>query len=530
MKSNTSNSISRRHFLKGSGSAALLTTGSFYLAQSLRAEDSPNTSIVETSAGTLRGKVINGINSFKGIPYASPPINERRFLAPQAHSGWTGVRDAFQYGHYAVQSKRQRGTKQLQFFHTLGFRSVETPGASEDCLVLNVWSQGLNDGGKRPVMVWLHGGGYDQGTGGSVGYDGLALAKNQNVVTVTINHRLNAFGYLYLGDILGDEYTAAANAGQQDIVAALQWVKQNIEQFGGDPNRVMIFGQSGGAGKVATLLGMPSAKGLFHAAAMQSGGGRGMPSEQATEISKKLLSDLGIPLARAKEILTTPAEKIIDTYGRGGPVIDGTVLPDNPIGSPLSKDVPLIIGNTRTERTVYTVDDPSYGQLSETQLLENVTKLVGGKAKDVIAQYRDARPKLKPFMLDYLISNDIADNRNFDVAEARNQHNAAKTYVYRWDWETPVMELLAPHCMEIPFVFQHIEDCQSMTGPISDKMRYLQVQASTAWANLAKNGSPNHQDLPNWEAYSANKKPVMLFNTPSRLEHDPGAKLRGMRA
>jgi para-nitrobenzyl esterase len=515
------------------------------------AADLPSTEPVEIRSGRIRGKLVDGVNSFLGVPYGAPTGGARRFLAPLREAPWTGLRDAFEWGPYAPQSGRARGTKQLEFWTPL--RPASTKGESEDCLYLNVWTRGLGDRGKRPVMVWLHGGGYDQGSGGSTGYSGADLARDHDVVGVSINHRLNVLGYLYLGEILGGEFAASANPGQQDIVAALAWVRDNVEAFGGDPGRVMIYGQSGGAGKVVNVMGMPSAQGLFHAAGVQSGGARGGDKSGATESALRLLEAFGLTKDRARELQQVPLDRLMMVAAgarnaaappsaagsdraaesperlafRWGPVVDGAVIPEDPNASPLSKDVPVIVGATRTERTIYEVDGAGFGRLTEEELVANVTELVGAdQAEAVIASYRREKPRASPYALDCYIATDVRAPGS--LAAARNARKQAPTWVYRWDWETPVMDLLAPHTMEIPFVMSHLDDCVAMAGPVTDAMRELEARASGAWVALAAGGNPNHRGLPQWPAYTDGEKAVMLFDTPCRVENDPGAKLRAL--
>jgi para-nitrobenzyl esterase len=272
---------------------------------------------------------------------------------------------------------------------------------------------------------------------------------------------------------------------------------------------------------------MPSAKGLFHSAVIQSGGAGGASREAATKSAEELLGKLNINKANARDLQKVPLEQLVNAFTRGGPVIDGKVLPANPAGSPISENVPVVVGFTHTERTVYEIDNPNYGQYSDQDLNALVEKLVGNeKANDVIASYRKHYPKANAFALGRYVSEDASQMRSAQYAELRNKLGKAATYVYRWDWETPVMELLAPHTIEIPFVFHHIDDCQSMTGPINSQMKALELQAATTWATFAATGNPNHKGLPKWTPYAADNKAVMLFNTPSQVVLDPGADLR----
>jgi para-nitrobenzyl esterase len=495
--------------------------------------------VVTTTNGPVRGYLDQGLNIFKGLRYGAPPIGPLRFQPPQKPAPWTEPADAVALGAPAIQVGVPPG-------ETTGGRSAGDPpapgqpGADEDCLFINVWTPGLR--GKRPVMVWLHGGGFAAGSGGAAMYDGAALARRGDVVTVTVNHRLNVFGYLHLGELGG--HSSSGQAGMLDIVAVLEWVRDNIAAFGGDPGNVTIFGESGGGAKVSMLLAMPAAKGLFHRAIIQSGPGlRAVPTAKATETARKLLALLNIAPGDLGRLETLPAADIQaaaaeaskgeTVMGGFAPCIDGIALPRDPFhpdAPAVSADVPVMVGTNKDEATLFLLSDPKFGEMTEDDLVRRAERAVGDKAGAAIAALKRAFPDYSPSHLAAALQTaTMMWLGSITLAERKAAQGAAPVYMYLLTWETPVARgrLKCPHALEIPLVFDNVEAARNFVGR-GDDPQALAEQMAEAWLAFARTGDPNVAGAATWPAYDAKARATMVFDLESRVVEDPYAEVRGV--
>ena len=528
MKNNNS-SQQRRHLMQATmAGAALLGLG---VPASLWAQDQrlarPGAT-VKTTDGSVRGLVREDIQQFWDLPYGASTAGANRFMPPQPPAKWSGVRDHFTVG---TRSFQQPGVGEPAPV-VLAMNRLETE--SEDCLRLNVFTPGA-DNKARPVMVWMHGGGFASGSGNYLIYDGTLLAKKEDVVVVSVTHRLNLFGFLHLADLGGDEWRGGTNAGVQDLVAALQWVKDNIAAFGGDPDRVTIFGQSGGGGKTTTVMAMPSAKGLFHRSIAQSGSAiRGTSASDATAATEKFLAKLGIEknqLARLREL--TPQQLQNAYYSEpaiaglaGGPVIDGSIIPRHqwdPTAPEYSANVPLMAGSTATENGW--LGPPAF-DMEAAEMQSQFNRLVGNdatKGEALLALYRQRYPDVRNRMLWLLAESDNTRRRNAQLlCKLKQAQAAAPAYLYYFNWYSPVHDnrMGSYHTLDIPFVFNNVDVAASMTGAGPDRYQLAHVM-SAAWAAFARTGNPDHADMPHWPTFNANDYPTMVFGTSTEVQNDP---------
>jgi len=490
--------------------------------------------IVETAAGKLRGERIGDIHRFRGVHYGQSTGGANRFLRAQPVEPWSGVREAAGYGPRAPQPEEE--SSGLAWRGWIRDRSE----MHEDCLVLNIWTPGL-DAGNRPVMFYIHGGGFNSGSGGVAGCDGEIMARRGDAVVVTLNHRLNLFGHLYF-ERADERYADAGNNGLLDIVAALQWVRTNIHAFGGDAGNVTIFGQSGGGSKVAVLMAMAEAKGLFHKAVVQSASSliRMAAPEEAARCTHALMQELGVAGRDPAALRGIPTDKLLaarkQAVATAGdnfrPVVDGRGLashPFDPTAPAVSADVPLLIGTCENELTFSLGVKPGNFSLTEDEAQRRVRTFVGvdeEQAAALMQRFRASRPSASPSDVMIAVMSEHMYRRNDILAAERKAALAAAggapAYMYLFTWKTQAVEgmLKTPHTMCIPFVFGTVDAAADMLGQGPERY-VLSDRVMDTWLAFSRTGSPGHPGLPSWQPYSAGERATMIFDNECRQLVDP---------
>lgn len=492
---------------------------------------------VQTTYGPIEGYLDGNIYTFKGIQYAKAD----RFMPPQFPDKFTELKQCKLYGPQAPQGENLRWSGNNQTDYAFGNQFVLEPMDEKSCLVLNVWTPGINDGKKRPVFLWVHGGGYASGSGHDLPcYEGYALAEKGDIVTVNINHRLNILGYMDLS-ALGGKYAESVNLGMQDIVKSLEWVRDNIEKFGGDPNNVTIGGQSGGGGKISTILAMPSAKGLFHKAIVQSGSTlRHTESETSQQLGLAVVKELGVNPAHPEKLNEFTYDELVAAghrasrklseemrakgiRGRFGfsPTVDGKILPQHPFdpsAPEISRDVPMLIG---TDFNEFTFDINM--QVTPEEVKQRLIERMGEeRAIKYMEAFKKAYPNHEPKEMLYA---DLGF-RSGAVKQAaiKSAQDGANAYLYLFTWKPESNALGASHGMELPFMFNNVAVMREMTGSSERAYKFEDI-VSSAWISFIKTGNPNTEGMPNWEPYNTETGPTMILDDVCRLEYNHDKEL-----
>lgn len=522
--------------------------------------DSSKQEFVETKTtyGRIRGLKTGDLTTFKGVPYGGSVAGANRFKSAPPLKPWTGVRDALNLGAPSLQPGR-------------GFPGSDEPAPDEDCLFLNVWTPAA-DGRKRPVMFYSHGGGFTTGSGGAAYQDGGNLARTWDVVVVATNHRLGLMGYLFLGELGGEEYATSGNQGLLDIRDGLKWVHENIEAFGGDPENVMIFGESGGGAKTSCLYSMPSAEPFFNKASIESGPGiRMMPRDAAAETTIILLKQLGLEKSEWRKLLNVPADKLVAAQlelgkqpggpltmsggrrgiggggqpGGFGPVVDGVILPHHPFDPEapvISKNKPLIVGSNRDETAFFFMQgqDTDVFNLTEAGLKNRLAKEFGTNADLVFDAYRKSRPVASPVDLYIAITSArMIGLGATTIAERKFVQHAAPVFMYIFTHESDFIipgtqhKMGAAHALEIPYKFNNIRAANPEQNPDSQRFGANMMSPSDPasvkaaqnmsemWSTFARTGHPGAKDQPKWPAYNTQERATMEINAQCTVVDDP---------
>lgn len=492
--------------------------------------------IVETRYGKVQGSSQSAISVWKGIPFAQPPAGQRRFCAPQPPESWTGVRETIAFSPMAPQV----AAVGAGMVGAMGVeRAVDPRPMSEDCLYLNVWSPGA-DQEKRPVMVYIHGGAFTLGSASDPWYDGTSFAANHNIVVVSLNYRLGILGFVYLKDLSGEDSPYTGNCALLDQIAGLQWVRDNIAAFGGDPANVTVMGESAGAMSVAALLGMPAARGLFQRAVLQSGAaGNVTTRSQATEVAQALLAKLGLETSQLSTLADVPLETLLalqPELGRefGGiraysPMIDGATLPQHPvamIAQGSAAGVAILAGTNRDEWRLFALMSGG-PKVDEEQL----KRIFGDEAQQALAMYTQARADASQELAWVDIMSDLVFRMpTLHLAEAQIGRGEP-VWMYRFDWASPVFggALGAAHAMDIPFVWNSIDSelSRRFTGDSPDRQPLADLMHAS-WAAFIRSGNPAISGLPAWPSYDLEKRATMIFSDAPQVVDDPQGQVRGL--
>ncbi len=483
-----------------------------------------STVVVETATGRLRGERSPALSIFRGVPFAAPPVGRLRLRPPAPVAPWVETRDALVFGPVAPQLPSMLDA----------MFGGERPEQSEDCLTANVWTPAC-DSGNRPVMVWIHGGAFTTGAGSIGWYDGSAFATNGDVVVVNFNYRLGALGFLYLDDLAGERFAGSGNLGLLDQIAALEWVRDNISSFGGDPGNVTIFGESAGGAAVVALMTAPSARGLFHRAIAQSASFTQLRSRQrAAEAAAEVLAELGVTIDGLADV---PVDALVEATGRiegtgadgfsaFGPTPDGAVLAeryDVALAGGASSTVPLILGTNRDEMHLFTAFSPASQAMTESELLGHARRILGDDAESVVAGYHAANPEATPGR----VASSIATDHSFRIPAVRVGESRAQlgapTWMYLFRWQSPAFGGVfgACHGLEIPFVFANLHQpgAELITGD-SPEAGPLSAELHRRWLAFGRDGSVE------WPTYDIDQRPTMVFDAQGAVEKDPQRALR----